>query len=147
VAPERHLSRAERLDQHELHDRPISANSPPKRIPAATSATMSVITSTGRLNGSSPFETSPGGVDVLNCAVRKLTPLPTKNTTSASFSQRRILIGVRNSGDAERFLDVFDCVEGHESKYSNQIVIPSGGCPQEFLRHSQQDCGERFNPA
>jgi len=76
---------------------PISANSPPKRIPAATSATMSVITSTGRLNGSSPFETSPGGVDVLNCAVGKLTPLPTKNTTSASFSQRRILIGVRNS--------------------------------------------------
>jgi len=63
---------------------PISANSPPKRIPAATSATMSVITSTGRLNGSSPFETSPGGVDVLNCAVRKLTPLPTKNTTSAA---------------------------------------------------------------
>jgi len=71
---------------------PISANSPPRRSPAATSTITSVTTSTGRLNGRSPGETSPGGVDVLNCAVGKLTPPPRRNTTSTSFSQRRTSI-------------------------------------------------------
>jgi len=97
VAPERHLSRAERLDQHELHDRSDQREQPAEEDSGGDECDDE----RHHVDREAERELTVRNVSRWRRRVelcrREARRSRRRTTTSASFSQRRILIGVRNS--------------------------------------------------
>jgi len=118
-------SRAERLDQHELHDRSDQREQPAEEDSGGDECDDE----RHHVDREAERELTVRNVSRWRRRVelcrREAHAAPDEEhdkrelQPAADINWRQKL-----SGDAERFLDVFDCVEGHESKYSKPDSYP-----------------------